>query len=443
MDAPDPHMKAADIPSGNDGEPPTDADVCPTDALIRPIPDCQEQAPGGEGPSDCDADRPDESNAPWTDLFPELVDIAPDGRPADGRKLPAHGGVFAFIGDDGRIIHVMAAESVRRSVQARMAISGADAPSRRTDLRGVTRRIAWRATTSRFETSWVYLSIARRLWPASYRRRLGFGPAYFASVDLEQRLPRWRIDEYAWAPGRREVGPFARRRHCAAFIEMLVELFDLCRDYSILERAPHGRPCSYFDMGRCPAPCDGSASLNAYRSTMRASYEFAVGPGDARRAECARRMQEAAGRRDFARAQQIKESLSRAGAPLGRGGPVVPTPDAFRFLVLQRGAARSTVVPFYVRAGAIERQPAAKIESVPDIGIHWIESVRRDAVAATGRIERSEHIWLVTQFLSRGESAPGLYLPVDELSTPDNLAAIVRKKFEMPRAGPQPDPAIA
>ncbi|NOS99770.1 MAG: hypothetical protein HOP29_03995 [Phycisphaerales bacterium] len=384
--------------------------------------------------------RPDGPHISWSALFPEHVDLAPAGEAVDGRKLPARGGVYAFIGDDERIVQVMAAESVRRTALARLNQPVADGSSKRADLRAVTRRIAWRPTWSRFETSWVYLSIARRLWPTSYRRRLGFGPAYFATVDLDGRLPRWRVEEYAWNPGRREVGPFARRGHCAAFIETLVDLFDLCRDYAILERVPDGRPCSYFDMGRCPAPCDGSVSLDAYRSMMRASYAFAIGRGEERLSEWEGRMQEAAGQRDFARAQRIKETLARARKSLRRDGPVVPTPDTFRYLVVQRGRGRSTVIPYFVRAGAIDQGAAATIDEVPHIGIQWMEAARRTVdETAADRIEQSGHIWLVTHFLAKGESAPGLFLHVDELPTPDNLAAIVRQKFARASAAGESD----
>ena len=38
-------------------------------------------------------------------------------------------------------------------------------------------------------------------------------------------------------------------------------LRDLCRKHDILVQAPTGQACVYHEMGRCPAPCDGSMTL--------------------------------------------------------------------------------------------------------------------------------------------------------------------------------------
>ena len=75
-------------------------------------------------------------------------------------------------------------------------------------------------------------------------------------------------------------------------------LFDLCRDYSILTQSPHAGPCPWKQMNKCVGPCDGSVSLEAYRELIAFSTKVLIDPEDFIR-EQQRRMKAAAGELRF------------------------------------------------------------------------------------------------------------------------------------------------
>jgi len=80
----------------------------------------------------------------------------------------------------------------------------------------------------------------------------------------------------------------------AGLIEIAEDAFDLCRYYNVLVEAPGARACAYKEMGKCPAPCDGSISMEQYRGMVEWSAQGMVDPATLVR-DHTRRMQQAFG----------------------------------------------------------------------------------------------------------------------------------------------------
>src|SRR5207244_13517095 len=142
------------------------------------------------------------------------------------------------------------------------------APTLTSTYREVVRKIYWKRVDSGFEADWVYYEAARQLFPDSYRGMVGFRPACFIHVNPETNFPRYTktID---LAKRGELLGPIEDKHAAGTLIELVEDAFDLCRYYNILVQAPHGRACAYKEMGKCPAPCDGSIDMDQYRLMIR------------------------------------------------------------------------------------------------------------------------------------------------------------------------------
>jgi excinuclease ABC subunit C len=373
--------------------------------------------------------RPDADVNP-TDIFSHSLELPSPETPLERKVFPSHGGVFAFTDHHDRIIQTLSAENVRRAAEFRLQPPPESGHRGRADLRAIARRLWWVPTHSRFETMLTYLDVARKLWPRTYTKHLAFGPAWFISINLHERLPRWRVGRYAFAPQTADVGPFDTRRKAADFVSLLEELFDLCREYDILEQMPHGRPCAYFDMGKCPAPCDGSISLDAYRDMLAASLRFAAGDNQPRLSQLQSEMHDAASGRDFARAARIKQVIDRVRKALERDRSITPTPSEFNYFIVQRGERRSLIKPFFVNAGRIEAAAQVPLKEVSRHGTDWC--ARLTSPPPTDLYEPthlSENIWLVAHFLDTSNRRPGLFLHANAATTPDKVVAAVHKQF--------------
>jgi hypothetical protein len=213
-----------------------------------------------------------------------------------------------------------------------------------------------------------------------------------------------------------ELGPFPTRSAAERFIETLEDLFDLCRYYHILQQAPHGQPCAYFEMGKCPAPCSGRISLDQYRQMMAAAFAFGSGGWRNEVTAWQASMHDLARDQRFEEANRFKQRLQRTELFQGRDYRFVRPIEDFNYLIIQRGEGTSHVRPFFCRAGRIERGQSASRKDLPTAAPAWVDAMRAVPPADPGADPalRSEWVWLVSHYLFKGEAAPGLFLGPEE-----------------------------
>lgn len=380
------------------------------------------------------------------DLFSHHLDLAAD-RPTDPRALPAVGGVYLVTDASDRPILLACGENLRRIVIHRLAAPPADRKSKRAQLADVAARLWWRPTFSRFETALVHWRIARTLFPRDYRKRIGFGPAWFLRVDPGEHLPRFTAVREFRHDAARYAGPFPTRRSAEGWIHMLEDMFDLCRYYDVLEQTPAGRPCAYFEMGRCPAPCDGSLPLPDYRRMTASALAFTLGDHYPRRSALRQSMQTAAHGLAYEKAASIRQTLDRADALIQRPGHThVTNLRAARWLVIQRAgparrAEKSTLVkPFFLCGGALDTGEPAAMTDLAAAVPRWIETGQTLSPPPPASREDettcSERLWLLSRFLFAGDRAPGLFLRLDQLPDSDTLLTTLHDRFRARRPTP-------
>jgi len=394
-------------------------------------------------------------------------DRAPAGDPAEtgsaGRKrLPGGGGVYLLTDAEDRPVLLASAADLRRALAGRLGdVAEAGSPQlpaapptetstpakspspgrRRVDLSRVVGRIRWRAAYSPFELAFEYWRIARVLLPDSYVENLGFGPCWFLHMDPDAAIPRLRVGRLLQAPPGLDLGPFATQPDATRFAEILQDAFDLCRYEHILEQAPHGRACAYFEMGRCPAPCDGSVPMSVYRAATAEALAFAAGRREPWQSRMEARMRQASAELAFERAAGIRRRLQRAAGVDHPAFRLVRPVEDFNHLVVQRGRGRTRVRPFFVRGGRIQPGPETSLKDLEPAAAAWIETMRAPAPVAAmderkDRAWRSEQIWLVSHFLFRPNPG-GLFRAAESLASMHDLVEAVRACFARPSAGPE------
>jgi len=361
--------------------------------------------------------------------------------PADAvdRMLPRGGGVYLLTDEQGRLIQLAGAGDLRRALRARLIEppagreeAGAGPVRRKAHLGQVVRKIRWRTTHSMFEVDYAYHRIARVLMPDEYLDNVAFGPAWLVHVDPEATIPRFVAGKKLRHPPGLDLGPFATQADANRFIQILHDAFDLCRHHRVLEQVPNGQPCAYFEMGKCPAPCNGSIPMSAYRAKVAAAVAFVRGEREGWQAQ----MQEAAAALLYEKAAMLKQRLERARgiehAAFRRVRPV----EAFNYLVVQRGGGRTRVKPFFIRAGWITPGEQAKLKEIDRAAGQWMAQMKQTPTSPIGRTRDdgadrqhlTEQIWLVSHYLFKRDP-PGLFMHASELEDPTALARRVQERF--------------
>jgi len=334
---------------------------------------------------------------------------------AFARAAPAKWVVYLMSDADDRPVQLLCVKNLRASLKRRLGGSEQVGPSRRVNYRDLVRYVRYRRVDSAFEADWLYYEIARQVFPQSYQGMVGFRPAWFIHVDPQHNFPRY-IKTTDLSRSGLYIGPLADKHAAARLIQLIEDLFDLCRYYNILVEAPNASACAYKEMGKCPAPCDGSLSMEQYRHLIEWSAKTLVDPADAVRAH-KNRMQQAALALKFESAGKIKtyvEQMSQLGNGSYRHARWLKD---FVFVSFQHGPRGGTMKVFLILPGHIQEvacvinEPRWPAELLGAILSHCEAARSAAAVDEVG----TERIGIVAHHLFSAKAAHGVFVRLDQL----------------------------
>lgn len=342
--------------------------------------------------------------------------------PAFLKQAPAKWVVYLLADAADRPVQLLCVKDLRYSLEHRLGEGESVEPSKRVNYRELVRHVYWRRVDSAFEADVAYLECARLIFPDTYQGMVGRRPAWFVQIDPQAKYPRYLKTTDLLSDRAQLIGPLEDRAAANRLIALAEDTFELCRQefHSRLLAAPRGRACAYKEMGRCPAPCDGSESLDSYRQRVAASAQALVDPEPLIRQQ-QEQMRRAAAELQFERAARIKALIDQL-AQLGQG-PFrhVRRLEDFRFLCLQRGPRAKTAKAFLVTPGQV--QPLACLSAEPT---HPADLLRT-ALALSQQspplldLAAAERLGIVTHHLFAPKHKQGVFLP---LSTIDERALL-------------------
>lgn len=335
------------------------------------------------------------------------------------KGLPAKRAVYLLSDVEDRPVQLLCVGNLRASVRRRLLSAEEAGASKRVDYRAIVRFVHYRRVDSDLESDLVYLDAARSLFPGRYSDLIGFRPSVWVHVDPAAAFPRFvRTTDLSPRAGVL-LGPVEDLGSAAGLVERMESAFDLCRHHHILVEAPNGKACAYKDMGRCPAPCDGSIGMDPYREMVGYGLRVLLDPADAVRQQ-ELRMKQAAGELRFELAGRIKQYVDELSEL--RKGPWrhVRRLEDFQFVVLVPGPASGGDGPrvkvFLVTPGMVTEEfgVLGEVAHVGELLRHLLEEAERRrglGVDAAG----AERMAVVVQHLFRPKRATGVFLPLGDL----------------------------
>jgi len=266
------------------------------------------------------------------------------------RSLPDSPGVYQFLTEDGSVLYVGKARSIRKRVASHFA--GGE-----TEL---TRRVAnidVLVTASEAEALLAEQSFIKRHRPL-FNIRLRDDKSYpYVGISLDEDYPRVYFTRERHKPGRAYFGPFSSAKRVRETLDLLGKLFQ----YRTCEGPEPGRrsgnPCLDYYIKRCGAPCVGYVGRDEYRHNIDAIIDFLSGRYNQVERSEQEKMEEAAAAQDFERAAVHRDRLNAVGSLFERqrvAGASVGTADLIG--VAAEGTDANAQV-FQVRDGILaERQ---------------------------------------------------------------------------------------
>ncbi len=342
------------------------------------------------------------------------------------REFKPRAAVYMLSANDKPILLATTA-NLKHAVSLRLGVERAP---HKTDYHAITTHVSWRYVNSAFAASWWYLRASRQYYPGQYRSLLAWRSPWFLCIDMggPHKPPTLNVQNSVGRLDDFTFGPLASRREASRLANWLLEQFDLCRFEDILRKSPRGQPCAYKEMGKCPAPCDGSVSMDAYRQAVQDAVNllrqmapmactFASAADLPWYQQAAERMKQAAVVMNFRLAAKIKNQLQSLTDEFKSGPCGWGAVNQWRYMALQRGNTRRWIEPWIVRPGVCISLPPVEAKVAMADGAVFISQLQKQMndlplppdIPPTETSLVDDVFALFTYHLNRSRD-PGLYL---------------------------------
>ncbi|MBN2705723.1 MAG: excinuclease ABC subunit C, partial [Deltaproteobacteria bacterium] len=221
-------------------------------------------------------------------------------------QLPDQPGIYQMLAEDGSVLYVGKAISLRKRV--RSYFSGRPDRAKTALLLTRVRDIEVILTKSEVEALLLENNLIKQYRPP-FNVELKDDKQYpYVRLDSRQAFPRFELVRRRRRDGARYFGPFPAVAALRGTLAVLNRHFRLrrCRGERFANRV---RPCLNFQMNLCSGPCCGRVSELEYRRQVGSAALILGGRGRSVLLRLERRMRAAAEKLDFERAAEFRDAI--------------------------------------------------------------------------------------------------------------------------------------
>lgn len=265
--------------------------------------------------------------------------------------LPAKPGVYLMLAEDGQIIYVGKATSLRQRVRSYFRTNSQQPPKVQAMLNHVV-DFEYILTDSEVEALILECNLIKEHRP-KYNISLRDDKHYpYLKVNLSHPYPRLTVVRSIRKDADRYFGPFTQVGALNETIKLLRKLFPLrtCTDGTLLRQE---RPCLNYHIGRCPAPCQGKISSGEYREIVEEVICFLEGKQETLLRRLKEKMEQAAGELQFEKAAELRDQIQSIEQVLEKQKIISAGQKDYDLIAFAQGDSEICVQIFFIRRGKL------------------------------------------------------------------------------------------
>ena len=339
------------------------------------------------------------------------------------KKAPEAPGVYLFKGEKGEILYVGKAKSLRKRL---LSYTKPDLSSKTRVLIAKTRDFEFIVTRSEKEALVLEANLIKKFRPR-YNVILRDDKAYpLLRLSVQEKFPGLKVVRRKRKDKALYFGPYPSAGAVRQTLKFLGKIFPV-RRCSTSEMRRRERPCLYYQIGRCPAPCAGLISPEEYRKIVNGAVAFLKGKADTVLKDLKRQMEEAAERLEFERAAALRDRYFALQKTLETQAVTLNEEKDIDILALARERDKVSGAVLFVRSGALLGKKSFHLSRLQ------------------GEEDKALYATLLEQFYDEGKYIPDeILLPVlpeGKEILEEWLSEIANKKvrIKVPRHGPKKD----
>jgi excinuclease ABC subunit C len=264
------------------------------------------------------------------------------------RRLPDAPGVYRMMGDDGEVLYVGKARSLKKRVL--QYAQGRYHTQRIALMVELTRAMEFVTVRTETDALLLEINLIKQLKPrfnVLLRDDKSFPEIV---IRRDHKAPQLRKHRGAHTIKGDYFGPFASAWAVNRTLNTLQKAF-LLRSCSDSVYETRTRPCMLHQIRRCSAPCTGLISLEDYGKLVEESEAFLRGKSRAVMARMAGEMQAASDELEFERAARLRDRI-RALSSIAQEQQINPeTVEEADVFALHAEGGQACVQVFFFRAG--------------------------------------------------------------------------------------------
>jgi excinuclease ABC subunit C len=269
------------------------------------------------------------------------------------RALPDQPGVYLFRDEQGRVVYVGKAKSVRKRVASHFSKAQVRSSPGHAEMVAGVEQVECVVVASEAEALLAEQSFIKQYRPR-FNIRLRDDKSYpFIAISLDEDYPRVYFTRERHRSGRAYFGPYSNAKRVRATLEVLAKVFMFRSCTGPEPGRRSGSPCLDYYIKRCEAPCVGFVSREDYRKSIDGVIDFLSGRFAAIERDLESRMRAAAAAEEFEQATLERNRLRAVHSLLERRRVANESVGTFDAVAVALDGREANAQVFQVRDGVL------------------------------------------------------------------------------------------
>ncbi len=225
-------------------------------------------------------------------------------------SIPDTPGSYQFFDEDGRVIYVGKAKSLRNRVMSYFA-SPNTLPLKTAQMMSQAARVEWVQVATEVEALLLEYSLIKTYKPRFNIRLIDDKSYPWLAISLAESWPGAYVTRGKLKRGNRYYGPYTNVKAVRETLSLLIKTYPVrsCSDTKMSRHTRMGRPCLLYHIGRCSGPCAGAVDEAEYSGYLKGLMAFLSGDTRPILTRMEDEMRDAAAKLDFETAAKLRDGI--------------------------------------------------------------------------------------------------------------------------------------
>jgi excinuclease ABC subunit C len=287
----------------------------------------------------------------------------------DPAAVPDAPGAYLFRDRDGRVIYVGKAKSLKKRLPSYWT---KPLHARTEGMMAQAGRVEWIVASGDVDALMLEYNLIKEHRPRFNIRYRDDKSYPYLAITVGEQWPRARVMRGRKSRGVRYFGPYGHAYAIRETLDALTRVFPVrtCSDGFFDQRRRAGRPCLFYDIGRCAGPCvpeRTGVTEDGYRTIVDSLINFMEGNHKPVLRGLEDDMRAASGVQEYEKAARFRDRIAAARKALESQEMVLPRSEDLDVVGMDDDDLEAAFQVFFVRRGRVTGRKGWIVDRVEDL----------------------------------------------------------------------------